>query len=141
MDHKSYIAGNTATMQTAANTTNKKPTSRQRTIDHMSDDRKEGEKWRVVNLGEMGVFEGECKEGVPHGRGTLRLKNGDCFQGEFIDGVFNGKGKIFGGDGNEYEGGWVGGKREGQGVERWKEGGKYEGGFEKDEKSGYGRPG
>lgn len=42
-----------------------------------------------------GTFEGQYKDGKPHGRGILTFPNGDRYEGEFVDGKIDGRGTMF----------------------------------------------
>ena len=41
------------------------------------------------------VYTGSLKEGLPHGTGTFRFKNGDTYLGEVVDGKMHGKGTLY----------------------------------------------
>lgn len=100
---------------------------------------KEGSvKIKVLNIPEVGLYEGNCVKGVPHGEGKLKLKNGDYYEGQFLNGQFSGQGRMLAADGCEYVGQWVASCREGQGVEKWPNGNIYTGGFKSDKKDSYG---
>lgn len=47
--------------------------------------------------GEAGdIYEGEIKDGVPHGKGQKHIKDRErTYVGEFFNGQFHGKGKYF----------------------------------------------
>jgi hypothetical protein len=56
-------------------------------------------------------YEGELKNGKPHGNGMLITANGEVYNGEFKNGEPNGHGRITDGDGNLlYEGNWEAGE-------------------------------
>jgi len=100
------------------------------------------------------TYEGETKNNLKHGKGTLTWDDGDKFTGEFendekVYGTFNwkvgdqyigewknslmhGKGTYTYRNGRKYEGDWFGGYKEGAGKMTWPNGDKYEGGFHKD---------
>ena len=44
-----------------------------------------------INL-ENGIYEGEVKDGVPHGKGKSTLSDGSIYEGNFKDGFPHGKG-------------------------------------------------
>ena len=56
------------------------------------------------------VYEGQLRDGLPHGFGKRVLTTGDIYEGEFKAGKFDGFGKYFWPDGTIYEGGWKDGK-------------------------------
>ena len=53
-----------------------------------------------------GKFEGEYKDGSPHGKGTWTHPDGDKYIGEYKDGVQHGKGTYIYPSGNKYVGIW-----------------------------------
>ena len=102
-------------------------------------------------------------EGNPHGRGIMRLGNGDFYDGEFVAGEMHGNGTHKWPSGAKYEGQWSEGVREGQGkyaftprglttyegefrgnrregtgIYRWSNGEQYEGSFLNDQRHGKG---
>lgn len=102
------------------------------------------EKIKTVSITDVGIYEGEVttvggNPGVPHGRGKLKLKNGDFYEGAFENGGFQGQGRMLAADGCEYLGSWQGNARHGKGIEKWPNGNWFEGEFEEDKKEGYGR--
>lgn len=61
-----------------------------------------------------GIYQGGCKDGLAHGKGTA---NGtDSYTGAFRNGYPHGKGTYNWASGNTYKGEWNMGKREGNGV-------------------------
>eukprot|EP01104_Vermistella_antarctica_P012668 TRINITY_DN3713_c0_g1_i2.p1 TRINITY_DN3713_c0_g1~~TRINITY_DN3713_c0_g1_i2.p1 ORF type:complete len:300 (+),score=57.62 TRINITY_DN3713_c0_g1_i2:190-1089(+) len=106
------------------------------------------------------TYEGETKQGMKHGRGTLIWDDGDEYIGDFendekVKGTFNWKGgDTYTGEwknslmhgygtytyrnGRKYEGQWEGGFKEGKGVFCWPNGDKYEGQFHRDNCHGFG---
>lgn len=66
---------------------------------------------------EDGEYAGEIKEGLPHGLGTFKYKNGDEYTGEFKNGLFDGNGEhISKKSGEKYSGEFKKGKRDGNGI-------------------------
>jgi len=106
------------------------------------------------------TYEGETKNGMKHGVGTLTWDDGDQYVGEFdndekVRGTFHWKGgDHYTGDwknslmhgtgtytyrnGRKYEGEWEGGFKEGKGLFTWPNGDRYEGQFHKDQCHGFG---
>lgn len=84
------------------------------------------------------VYEGDFVDGLPHGKGTLTFPNGDVYEGDFVQNERTGKGTLRFRNGNVYEGDFLDGKRHGKGVFRWKEGKVYEGDFLHDQRTGKG---
>lgn len=106
------------------------------------------------------TYEGEIKNRMKHGRGTLTWDDGDEFIGQFennnkVRGTFNWKaGDSYTGEfkhslmhgygiytyqnGRVYEGQWDGGFKEGKGIFTWPNQDKYEGQFHRDNCHGYG---
>ncbi len=61
-----------------------------------------------------GIYQGGCKDGVAHGKGTA--SGTDAYTGSFKNGLPNGKGTYTWASGDYYKGDWKLGKREGVGV-------------------------
>jgi len=100
------------------------------------------------------TYEGETKNGLKHGlgtltwddgeqfigefendekvRGTFTWKGGDVYTGEWKNSLMHGRGTYTYKNRRKYEGEWVGGYKEGQGIFTWPNGDKYEGAFHKD---------
>lgn len=100
---------------------------------------------------EVGTYEGERKNGLPHGQGVMKYKNGGVYRGAWVNGVRQGWGIMDWGreryegnwfndkehgngfyryyDGREYQGEWKGGKQSGKGVLKYKNGNRFEGEF------------
>ncbi|HUH39158.1 MAG TPA: hypothetical protein VL027_14550 [Spongiibacteraceae bacterium] len=85
-----------------------------------------------------GLYQGQCKEGVPDGAGTVLYRNGDRFEGTFSNGVINGRGTLTSASGNVYEGNWVDGHRHGEGRFTWARGSQYVGDWIADQRHGKG---
>jgi len=107
------------------------------------------------------TYEGETKDGMKHGMGTLtwddgdqyvgefshdektigtfRWKGGDTYTGEWKASLMHGKGTYTYKNGRMYEGEWVSGYKQGYGVFTWPNGDKYEGFFLKDQCHGPGK--
>lgn len=109
-------------------------------------------------------YEGESKDGMPHGQGTYTIDGAVWYTGAFVEGRMEGKGKmtdpwdahsyyegVFAGnvpegqgrmvysDGSNYTGGYVNGKRQGAGQIHFADGSpQYDGQFEDDALSGPG---
>ena len=78
------------------------------------------------------VYEGQMRNGVPHGFGKFVYPNGDTYEGEFKDnrrdGVGNrrdGVGKYVVATGETYEGEFKDGKNDGFGKNVWPDGSTY----------------
>ena len=63
---------------------------------------------RILSL-ENGEYEGDVKDGLPDGIGTLNLKNGDVYKGSFNKGKYDGPGTIYYKNGDRFEGEFVNG--------------------------------
>lgn len=105
------------------------------------DSKREGyAKEKTVTISNVGIYEGSVtSNSVPHGKGKLKLKNGDFYEGEFQNGCFSGEGRMLSADGCEYVGEWKNNYRDGKGKEVWPNGNTFSGEFEADRKHGYGR--
>jgi hypothetical protein len=69
-----------------------------------------------------GRYEGDCKKGKANGSG--KAEGTDQYVGEFKDGLPHGKGIYRWKNGNLYEGAWLNGKRDGDGGMAYKRDGK-----------------
>lgn len=88
--------------------------------------------------GKKGVYQGQCKDDVPHGSGTIAFSNGDKVAGSFRNGVLEGGGIASSAAGDVYQGGWINGKRHGQGEYVWRQGSRYVGQWIDDKRHGLG---
>ena len=78
-------------------------------------------------------YEGEVRDGAPHGQGVLSMPDGTCCGGEWRDGLQHGQGFDTWPDGTpRYAGGFLKGLWHGQGVLTWQDGTRYEGEFRGD---------
>ena len=68
---------------------------------------------------EVGSYEGERRDGQPHGQGTMAFPDGGRYVGEWRNGERHGKGTMTFPDGARYEGDWENGKPHGQGTLRY----------------------
>ena len=107
----------------------------------LSIDRKD--EWRygqgtLTSADGMRKYEGEFKDGLPNGQGTLTLPDGARYEGDFKDGVRHGQGIEVSPDGTKYKGDFTDGVRHGQGTLTTPGGKKYEGQFWEGEPLGQG---
>jgi len=86
-----------------------------------------------------GSYEGDMKDGEPHGFGTYRWNDGDVYTGEYVNGTRHGKGKFVFVSGNYYDGEWVDGKYNGHGIFRWSDGGEFDGEWKNGKRHGKGK--
>ena len=91
-----------------------------------------------LNYDDGSTYEGEIKDGVPHGKGSLVWADGDTYTGEFEAGVRYGHGIYVFADGTKYTGGFVDGQYEGAGTITSPDGITYTGQFKDDEPHGPG---
>ena len=84
------------------------------------------------------VYEGEWKEGDRDGKGTLNLTDGSFYEGEWKDNFMQGQGTKTWPNGQKYEGEWKEGEYYGQGTHTWSNGNVYEGEWKEGEKDGQG---
>ncbi|MBF0549990.1 MAG: hypothetical protein HQK60_05595 [Deltaproteobacteria bacterium] len=68
---------------------------------------------------ETGRYQGECKGGKRHGKGTYIWTNGNTYEGEYEDGKRHGPGVFTWANGNKYQGDYKRGKRVGKGLFIW----------------------
>ena len=86
-----------------------------------------------------GSYEGEMKDGEPHGFGTYRWNDGDIYTGEYVNGVRHGKGKFVFASGNYYDGEWANEKYHGHGIYHWSDGDEFEGEWKNGKRHGEGK--
>ena len=84
-------------------------------------------------------YEGEMKEGKPHGVGKLYLCNCSIYEGEFENGKMKGQGKLKWENGDEYNGMVNAGKLDGRGTYTYANGDVYEGDLVNGESEGNGK--
>jgi hypothetical protein len=84
-----------------------------------------------------GEYTGEIIDGLPHGKGVFKYKNGDEYKGEFKKGMKDGNGYYKNKEG-EYDGFWKNNKKDGQGKYTFKNGDLYMGEFKVDMFNGQG---
>lgn len=84
------------------------------------------------------TYEGDFREGKPHGEGKYAWFNGDVYKGSWVEGRRNGWGVLRRPNGSYYEGEWKDGKRHGNGKYKWQDGAYYEGEWQNDERHGVG---
>ncbi|KAK1737727.1 phosphatidylinositol-4-phosphate 5-kinase-related protein [Skeletonema marinoi] len=74
------------------------------------------------------TYEGDWKNGMRHGEGTVKWPDGDFYKGQWKDDSMHGQGIYKWTDGNSYEGEWKDGKRHGKGIYKRPDGSvKYDG--------------
>lgn len=71
---------------------------------------------QVMTFSNGNRYEGELREGKPHGKGILTFADGRRYEGEFHQGQFHGKGILVFPDQTRYEGEFRHGRRSGQGL-------------------------
>src|SRR5712664_2652959 len=87
--------------------------------------------WRYEESGERKVarYEGEYRDGKPHGRGVYAYASGNRYEGDYRDGKLHGRGVYTFANGNRYEGELRDDKYDGRGVLTFASGNRYEGDF------------
>lgn len=75
-------------------------------------------------------YEGEFREGLMHGQGTMQYADGRTYTGQWAYGREEGHGEMRWPDGKVYTGQWRGGQPNGRGVMRLPDGYRFEGVFE-----------
>ena len=88
---------------------------------------------------EDGEYEGEIRDGLPHGKGTYKYKNGDEYIGEFKNGLFDGNGEHIMKNGDNYTGQFKKGKKEGNGIYKSFNGESYSGYWKDNKRDGEGK--
>jgi hypothetical protein len=92
-----------------------------------------------------GVYDGEIKEGIPHGKGILTYSSQHVYDGEWVNGCSHGKGTAYGviTTGSRkgtfrYEGYWLDDMMAGRGKFTWPNGDVYDGDWSNDKPNGMG---
>ena len=83
--------------------------------------------WGVLDYFDESKYEGEIKNRLPNGQGTMTYTDGVKYVGEYKDGKRHGQGTYTFPDERKYEGEWKNDKRHGKGTETFPDGKKYEG--------------
>ncbi|KNC55603.1 morn repeat protein [Thecamonas trahens ATCC 50062] len=92
----------------------------------------------TVMIRYKGVYSGELRDGVPHGRGSFTTTNGDVFEGEWINGKKHGSFVCKYVSGEVFEGEFKDGRRSGHGKHMYPNGSSYEGEYVNDRRHGPG---
>ncbi len=82
------------------------------------------------------IYEGACKKGLAHGKGTAKGEN--VYEGNFKKGLPHGQGRYVYDKGVGYQGEWKAGNRHGYGVFVDEEGNRYTGEWKDDMRHGEG---
>jgi hypothetical protein len=72
--------------------------------------------WGVLDYFDESKYEGEIKNRVPNGQGTMTYTDGVKYVGDYKDGKRHGQGTYTFPDGKKYVGGWKDSKYHGQGT-------------------------
>lgn len=91
----------------------------------------------VISYYDSRYYEGEIKNGVPHGQGRM-VSLLFTYEGSFSNGYRNGYGKHMFANGITYEGEYKDSKQTGKGIKTWPNGNRYEGQFANDKANGTG---
>jgi len=89
--------------------------------------------WLTLSYGN---YEGEVKDGKPHGQGTYYLANRDRYVGNWTDGKYNGQGTFYFANGDRYEGEFKNSLFNGQGTFYYANGARYIGAWAAGDPSG-----
>lgn len=85
------------------------------------------------------VYQGEIRMTERHGQGRLTYANGAVYEGDFQEGMLHGNGRYVYADGTTYEGEFRNGDFQGKGVMVYTDGTVYEGDFQNGSPQGYGK--
>ncbi len=86
---------------------------------------------------QKGKYTGYVSENQePHGRGTLKVENGDVYEGEWRNGRRHGQGVYTWATGDLYTGPWNRNRRHGHGVFVWSDGRLYDGEYNMGKREG-----
>jgi S1-C subfamily serine protease len=83
-------------------------------------------------------YEGEHRDGKPHGRGIYTWASGARYEGDFQNDKLHGRGIYTSPNGIRYEGEFRDDRRNGRGIFAWANGDRYEGEFKDDKAHGRG---
>lgn len=78
-------------------------------------------------LPDTGLYEGEYRDNMFHGKGTLSWREGSIYKGEFKHGLMHGKGVLKYSSGESYKGDFRNGEWNGRGLYISREGDQYQG--------------
>lgn len=92
----------------------------------------------VLRLTSGDTYDGQYLDGLRHGRGVLTLRNGDRYEGDFVRDALTGKGRWTFANGDRYEGELLNGVFHGRGAMAWANGTRYEGQWVRGEQNGLG---
>ncbi|KAL7537129.1 hypothetical protein ACHAXR_007607, partial [Thalassiosira sp. AJA248-18] len=84
------------------------------------------------------VYKGDFRNGKPHGNGEMKHENGDVYEGKFKNGMLHGNGTYTGVSGAVYKGQYKDDKRHGNGTIKYRTGNEYKGDWVKGKKHGTG---
>lgn len=73
-------------------------------------------RFRTVRRRPPRRYAGDLREGVRHGKGILKLRNGGEYDGQWVNGRMHGFGVYIWPDAQIYKGEWVAGLRQGEGT-------------------------
>lgn len=85
------------------------------------------------------VYEGDLIDDRRHGRGKLKMSNGDMYDGEFQNDYQHGYGILYFAQGGKYTGSWANGKYHGRGKHEFASGDTYDGHYADGEMQGEGK--
>ena len=92
-----------------------------------------------TEINKFGTYEGEFKNGLKDGKGTMNYKNEYAYEGDWKEGKREGKGTYINKITQEkLEGDFKSDKAEGKGIATYKDGSKYEGDYKNWQKDGKG---
>ena len=94
--------------------------------------------WASWTYEDGGRYEGDTRNGVPHGSGTLTWPDGEYYEGEWRDDMMHGWGTYSWPDGERYEGEWQNDLMQGRGTYSWPDGRRYVGEWYDDKMHGRG---
>jgi hypothetical protein len=73
------------------------------------------------------IYDGEERDGLKHGKGSVIYKSGALYEGEWLNDKRCGHGKYKSANGEVYEGAWLNDSKHGQGKKTWANGDVYDG--------------
>ena len=127
------------TLPRESNTSKKSITGASPGLPYFAEPARKQREFRRGTLASGDQYEGEWRNGVPDGQGTLYYTNGDVFKGGMLRGVYNGQGELVRPNGDFVRGTWLIGIKDGLFEELWNDGSEYfKGSYQNGKRNGLG---
>ena len=113
------------------------PTQESYEGEYSADNKRSGRGKLVTKTGH--IYEGDFKDGFPHGFGKLQINNGNVYKGEVMRGKCHGQGKLTFKNGRTLEGQFENDQAHGLIVDKMPMGDTFVGSFQNGERHGWGK--